>query len=108
MRLCFDLDGTLCTNTYGDYENAEPIISAIKKVNKLYDEGHYIMIFTARYMGKFQGDVKKVYDFGYETTKKQLEKWNIQYHELLLGKPEFDIVIDDKNHNFDNDWPNKI
>ena len=107
MKLCFDLDGTLCSNTYGDYKNAKPIYNSIKKVNNLYDDGHYILIFTARYMGKFDGDIKKVYNFGYDFTKQQLDKWQIKYHKLVLGKPEFDLVIDDKNYNYSDNWPNE-
>ena len=45
---CFDLDGTLCTNTEGDYDSAEPFPERIKKVNELYQEGNQILIFTAR------------------------------------------------------------
>ena len=33
----FDIDGTVCTNTYGDYENAQPLEERIKIVNKLSD-----------------------------------------------------------------------
>jgi hydroxymethylpyrimidine pyrophosphatase-like HAD family hydrolase len=44
---CFDFDGTLCTNTEGDYENAKPLHKRIEKVNELYAQGHKIIIFTA-------------------------------------------------------------
>ena len=47
-KYCFDLDGTLCTNTEGDYETAQPLFSRIKRVNELYESGDYILIFTAR------------------------------------------------------------
>ena len=107
MKLCFDLDGTLCTNTFGEYEKAKPLIDAINKVNKLYDEGHFIIIFTARYMGKYDGNVKKVYDFGFKKTKLQIDSWNIKYHKLILGKPEFDLVIDDKNIIYNENWIKK-
>lgn len=44
-----DIDETIC-NTSGDrkYENATPIEENISKVNKLYDEGHTIVYWTAR------------------------------------------------------------
>ena len=35
-----------------DYRDSKPNISAINKVNKLYERGNKIIIFTARYMGK--------------------------------------------------------
>ena len=45
---CFDIDGTICSNTDGDYENAKPFSSRIELVNKLFHEGHNIVYFTAR------------------------------------------------------------
>jgi len=46
-RFCFDLDGTLCTNTEGAYER-RGLPWAIERVNALIDSGHQITIFTAR------------------------------------------------------------
>ena len=48
MIYCFDLDGTLCTKRQLDYQNAEPFVDRILHVNKLYDEGHTIVYWTAR------------------------------------------------------------
>jgi hypothetical protein len=28
------------------------------------------------------------------------KKWNLKYNELIMGKPSFDIYIDDKNLGF--------
>src|SRR5436305_2105437 len=44
--LCFDLDGTLCSATARDYEQAEPFPWAIARVNRLAREGHTIIIMT--------------------------------------------------------------
>lgn len=89
MTFCFDLDGTLCTNTDGDYENAKPLVDRIRKLNYLYDSGHTIRIDTAR--GKTTG-----IDWT-EITKKQLKSWGIKYHELRVGiKMSADYFIDDK------------
>ena len=49
-RFCFDIDGTICTNTWGDYEDAEPYFDRIDAVNELYDNGFHIIYFTARGM----------------------------------------------------------
>ena len=51
-KICFDIDGVICTNTWGNYEKAEPILKNIKKINNLYEAGNTIILFTARYMGK--------------------------------------------------------
>ena len=41
-------------------------------------------------------DVKKAYKMGFIFTTKQLKSWGVKYHKLILGKPSFDLVIDDK------------
>lgn len=89
MIYCFDLDGTLCTNTDGDYEKAVPFLDRIEVVNKLYDEGHQIKIDTAR--GSTTGINWT------ELTAKQLKEWGVKHHHLRVGvKLNADIFIDDK------------
>ena len=98
MKIAIDLDNTLLKTNGRDYRNSTPIEEAIKKVNKLYSDGHHITIFTAR------GQSSRV-DWTL-TTKKQLEKFNIPYHDLIVGdKPSFDLLIDDKAVNA-IDWIN--
>lgn len=92
MIYCFDLDGTLCTNTYGKYLEAIPYETAVKEVNRLYDSGHTIIIDTAR--GASSG-----IDW-LEQTKNQLASWGVNYHELRVGKKiNADVFIDDKSIN---------
>ncbi|MFN4276624.1 MAG: hypothetical protein ACK4FJ_09995 [Ferrovibrio sp.] len=97
MIYCFDIDGTLCTNTYGAYEKAEPWPDRIAIVNALYDQGHTIKLFTAR--GTTTGiDWRAV-------TEAQMSRWGVRYHQLILGKPEADIFIDDRAFNSETwDW----
>ena len=91
MIYCFDIDGTLCSITNGEYEKAEPFLDHIAVVNALYGAGHVIKLFTAR--GSTTGiDWNKV-------TRRQLQEWNVHYHVLIMGKPEADIFIDDKAFN---------
>ena len=37
-------------------------------------------------------------------TLKQLKKWNLKFHELILGKPTFDIYVDDKAYGYKKNW----
>jgi hypothetical protein len=85
---CFDLDGTLCTNTEGTYVNAKPFPDRIAKVNTLYDAGCRIAIYTAR-------GSKTGINWA-DLTKQQLATWGVKYHELSFGKPYAEIYIDDK------------
>ena len=85
---CFDLDGTLCTNTEGAYADAEPFLDRIQKVNELFESGNHIYIFTAR--GTVTGiDWRSL-------TEEQLKKWGVKHHELQLGKPFAHVYIDDR------------
>lgn len=103
MIYVIDIDGTVCNNTYGKYTEAKPIKNRIEKINKLYDEGHKIIFFTARGMNSLNGDTKKVYEKYFDFTIKQLQSWGVKYHELILGKPSADFYIDDKGVN-DEDY----
>ena len=95
-RYCFDIDGTVCNNTWGKYEEAVPIGDRISVVNRLYDEGNHIIYFTARGMGTCKGDPLKAHEMWYNFTLRQLESWGCKFNELRLGKPEADYYIDDK------------
>jgi len=85
---CFDIDGTICQNTYGDYDLAKPIHERIDFINSLFEAGNEIVMFTAR--GSTTG-----IDW-YEFTEKQLKDWGLKFNKLLLGKPFADIFVDDK------------
>ena len=85
---CFDLDGTLCSNTEGLYEKAIPLTDRILRVNELYDQGNNILIYTAR------GTVTGI-DWT-ELTRIQLAEWGVKNHDLRLGKPLADIYVDDR------------
>ena len=104
MVICFDLDGVICNQTTGDYENAIPNREAIEVVNNLYDEGNRIIIYTSRFMGRNNGNVIEAYREGYEFTRKQLIGWGVKFHDLYLGKPIYDLLVDDKAVFFTNDW----
>lgn len=92
----FDLDGTLCSHEK-DYNDAIPMPGRIAEVNKLFEQGHHIIIDTAR--GATTG-----IDW-FHITEKQLALWGLKYHSLRVGKKLFyDVIVDDKaindNHFF--------
>lgn len=88
MVIYCDIDNTICTTNGMDYKNANPQISHIKKMNKLYDEDNIIVYWTARGVGS-NSDI-------YDLTKKQLIKWGVKFHVLKTDKPLYDLFIDDK------------
>ena len=95
----FDIDGTICTNTYGKYEEAKPLKQRISKVNSLYDEGYTIFFLTARGMGRTNNQQMRAIELLYDFTKSQLDTWGVKYHRLFFGKPNGDIFVDDKGIN---------
>ena len=103
-KIAFDIDGVICSTIGSNYSNSKPNYKAIKKINSLHDRGYKIIIFTARYMGRTNNDLKKAYDLGYKTTKDQLLNWGLKFDELIMGKPDFDILIDDKAYNYNDNW----
>ena len=97
MTYVFDIDGTICTKVIdGDYSNAEPLLSRIEIVNRLYDEGNTIIFQTARGMGRSGNSQAFAWDFFGESTKRQLQSWGVKFHSLFMGKPAGDIYVDDK------------
>lgn len=89
MIYCFDLDGTLCETHDGDYQNSIPLMNRIERVNKLHNEGHHIIVETAR--GSVTG--KDWFEF----TESQLKTWGVKYHELRTGVKKYaNFYIDDK------------
>ena len=88
MVYMFDIDGTICNNTDGKYEDAIPMLKRIAVINQLYNEGHTIKLYTAR--GATTG-----IDWT-ELTVSQMKEWGVKHHTLMLGKPHYDIFIDDK------------
>ena len=108
MRYVFDLDGTLCTLTDGQYDKAEPYVNRIENVNKLYAQGHYITVNTARGMSRFSNDSTKARDTFEKLTRLQLESWGLKFHDLFLGKPAGDVYIDDKALKDDDYFKDRI
>ena len=82
-----DMDGVLCENggyTEEDFYNRKPLIENIKKINKLYNTNHYIIIFTARRL-----EVKAI-------TEYWLQKYEVKYDVLVMDKLRFDFYVDEK------------
>jgi len=96
VKYVIDIDGTICTNTNGSYQNAEPIEGRIATVNELYNSGHIIILYTARGMGRTKNSTALAQCLFTGLTKQQLEAWGVKYHHLFLGKPAGDVYIDDK------------
>ena len=105
MVYVFDLDNTLCDTRKGDdgrwkYFDSIPFTNRINVVNKLWDEGHTIIIETAR------GCNSKINY--YEDTFNQLRSWGLKFTTLRTGvKFGADYFIDDKGINSEDFFDGK-
>lgn len=97
--ICFDIDGVICSTKKNFYLKSKPKKKIINLINTLYNKGFYIKIFTARYMGRSRENSLIAEKKGKKLTLKQLKNWNVNYHQLIFGKPSYDIFIDDKAFN---------
>ena len=103
-----DIDGTICTSTDGNYQDAEPIPERILQINALYEVGNSIIYFTARGMGSSNNNSFIANEKWFNLTSKQLASWGAKYHKLILGKPSGDFYIDDKAIQSDDFFTKKI
>jgi hypothetical protein len=99
--IAFDLDDVLCTRTSNQgkiekYHTCSPVKSMVEVVNNCYNDGNIIVIYTARGMTGFNGNVSEIYSNLYNLTLKQLNDWGIKFHKLVMGKLHYDLLIDDK------------
>jgi hypothetical protein len=87
MIYMVDIDGTICRSIRADYTTAVPMMDRIEKINSLFDQGHEVHYWTARggRTGKDWSDL----------TKQQLADWGCKYTSLKMGKPSYDVWIDD-------------
>lgn len=102
---CFDIDNTICVTNGNNYKLSKPIKKNISALNSLFNNGHKVILFTARGMNTFKGDLKLIEKNYRKFTKNQLSSWGVKYSKLLFGKPNFDFLIDDKSIFYKKNWP---
>lgn len=102
MRICFDLDNTLCENKKPgeEYKDVLPKEGAVEYITQLHKKGHYIIIHTARNMVTFNNNLGQVIAKQAPVVIDWLKKYNFVYDELLFGKPHADYFVDDKGIQF--------
>tara|TARA_Y100000004_G_scaffold138918_1_gene157618 strand:+ start:301 stop:720 length:420 start_codon:yes stop_codon:yes gene_type:complete len=99
-----DIDGTICSlelfmtedgKVDNDETKALPYKERINHFNDLYDEGNEIHYWTAR------GTSTGSYEEKLKLTENQLIDWGVKYTSVKVGKPHYDVWIDDKAQNVD-------
>jgi CMP-N,N'-diacetyllegionaminic acid synthase len=97
---CFDIDGVICDSPDDlDYSKAIPKWKTIRKIRELVEQGHKIILYTAR--GSGTGKKWAL------VTVSQMSAWNVPYQSMYFGKPPADMYIDDKAISFE-EWENEF
>ena len=86
-RLIVDLDGTITKADISDYKNVTPNLEVIQKLRAFKSEGFSIVIATARNMRTYEGNVGKINIHTLPVITEWLEKYQVPYDEILVGKP---------------------
>lgn len=87
--IAVDIDGTICSEerTF-DRPLAKPLDGAVEAIKLLKSNGNTIIFWTAR--GWEQ----------YNVTKHWLDTHGFIYDQILMGKPQVSIIIDDRARQF--------
>lgn len=89
MVVMIDIDGTICTEERPfDRSLAVPLPGAVEGVNKIFDAGHTVVLWTGRGWDQ------------HRVTKDWLLRHGFRFSELLMGKPIANIIIDDRSRQF--------
>ena len=92
MKVVIDLDGTICSEEKQfSRAMAKPIEGARDFLLKLRSRGDVIIIYTSRGWAE------------YEMTFDWLTRFEIPFDQLILGNPQGDVWIDDRDIEF-SDW----
>ena len=86
-RLIVDLDGTLTMADTNNYAEVTPRQDVIDRLKEYQAKGFEIVISTARNMRTFEGNVGKINIHTLPIITAWLDKHNVPYDEILVGKP---------------------
>ena len=89
MKIAVDFDNTITEQAYGDITSIQPFRrNVVKFLNSLVDRGHFLFLYTNR-----QGDDLKE---AINRCKKVGLKLDYEYAYKFNGKPDYDLLLDDK------------
>lgn len=95
-KIIVDVDYTISFKK-DSYEKAIPHEAMIKKLQELKKHGFWIVLFSARNMKTYNGNIELIEEFTRPILLDWLYKYDVPFDELILGKPWNDegYYIDD-------------
>lgn len=99
--IVMDIDGTLCEikSKEQSYLDVSPKFNILEKLNKMRQEGFYIILYTSRQMRTYNGNIGKINANTGKILFQWLEKYDIPFDEIYFGKPwcgKNGFYVDDK------------
>lgn len=87
--LVVDVDGTLCdVKAPGEsYADLMPRAAMIAKLREYQARGYRILLYTARNMNTYNGNMGLINKHTAPVLLEWLVKWEVPYDEILFGKP---------------------
>lgn len=88
LRIILDVDGTLTVDDPSvDYADRLPRRDVIDRVNRLHRRGATIVVYSARNMRTYRGNVGKVNKHALPVLIAWLERHSVAFDEIHMGKP---------------------
>ena len=97
--IVMDLDNTLTIESDLSYAEKVPNYKVIKTCRKYHELGFKIIIYTARNMRTYNGNLDAIISITYPEIISWLKKHNVPYDEVIIGKPwcgHNGFYVDDK------------
>lgn len=99
--IVMDIDGTLCEikSKEQSYLDVIPKFNILEKLNKMKQEGFYIILYTSRQMRTYDGNIGKINANTGKILFQWIEKYDIPFDEIYFGKPwcgKNGFYVDDK------------
>jgi len=93
MNICIDFDGTICPNKgCNDSLVPGPSSECLYVLKRLKESGHKLIIYSVRSNDK-ETNMKN----GHSEMIDYLNCHGIEYDEIHIHKPHFNLIIDDKS-----------
>lgn len=88
MRIILDVDGTLTVDDPRvDYAERLPRRDVIERVNRLHRRGATIVVYSARNMRTYRGNLGKIHKHTLPVLLAWLERHSVAFDEIHMGKP---------------------
>jgi capsule biosynthesis phosphatase len=91
-----DVDDTILTTENRDYSKSVPKTDVISKLREARDKGWYIILFTARGMGRSNGNIESVREEVTREIESFCSRFDVPCNQIMLGKPWAAMYVDDK------------